>query len=193
LAKAPLPGLAKTRLIPALGAGGAAALQARLIERAVATAYASAIGAITLWCAPDENHPLFADMQKKHGVALARQPDADLGARMHAAVAAANGPALIIGSDCPALTVVHLHEAAMALHDHDAVLIPAEDGGYVLIGLRQACEPVFREMEWSTRTVMAETRNRMRSLKMSWRELAPLWDVDTPEDLIRARRETLID
>jgi uncharacterized protein len=193
LAKAPLPGLAKTRLIPALGADGAAMLAARLIERAIATAQTAALGPVTLWCAPDESHPVFAAMPQKYGVALARQPDGDLGARMHEAAVAANRPALVIGSDCPALTAAHLREAADALRDHDAVLIPAEDGGYVLIGLRQPCEALFSGMQWSVASVMAETRRRLRSLGLSWRELAPLWDIDTPENLARLQREELLD
>jgi rSAM/selenodomain-associated transferase 1 len=192
LAKAPLPGLVKTRLIPALGADGAAALAARLIERAVATAHAAALGPVTLWCTPDENHALFASMGKKFGTALACQPDGDLGARMHAAFVAAGGPTIVIGTDCPALTARHLREAVDMLRDHDAVLIPAEDGGYVLIGLRQPCESLFPNMEWSTAAVMAETRKRLRALGLSWRELAPLWDVDTPEDFVRLQRESLL-
>jgi rSAM/selenodomain-associated transferase 1 len=193
LAKAPLTGLAKTRLIPALGADGAAALAARLIERAVAIAHTAALGPITLWCAPNEDHPLFAFMHENFGVTLSRQPDGDLGARMHTAVLAANGPVLVIGTDCPALTARHLREAADTLRDHDAVLIPVEDGGYVLIGLRQPCGSLFPNMEWSTAAVMAETRKRLRALGLSWRELAPLWDVDTPEDFARLQRESLLD
>jgi rSAM/selenodomain-associated transferase 1 len=193
LAKAPLPGLAKTRLIPALGAAGAAALQARLIERAVATAQAAALGPVTLWCAPDTSHPLFAAMREKCGVTLACQPDGDLGARMHAAFVAAAGPVIVIGTDCPALTATHLRELAGALREHDAVLIPAEDGGYVAVGLRRPCEALFSKMEWSVATVICETRKRLRSMKLSCRELAPLWDVDTPEDYVRLQRQRLLD
>jgi rSAM/selenodomain-associated transferase 1 len=192
LAKAPLPGLAKTRLIPALGADGAAALQARLIERAVTTTQAAALGPVTLWCAPDERHPLFTAMRQKYGVTLARQPDGDLSARMHEAAVAASGPALVIGTDCPALSAAHLREAADALRDHDAVLIPAEDGGYVLIGLRRPRAELFTGMPWSTAAVMDETRDRLTKLGLTWRELAPLSDVDTPEDFARLQREKLI-
>src|SRR5262245_40896223 len=83
---------------------GAAFLQARLVERAVATACAAVIGPVTLWATPDESHPLFQAIGAHLGVALARQGDGDLGTRMLAAVAAANAPALVIGTDCPALT-----------------------------------------------------------------------------------------
>jgi len=193
LAKAPAPGLVKTRLIPVLGAEGAATLQARLIERAVVTASNAALGRVTLWTAPDEAHPLFRRIRTRHGVALARQPESDLGARMHEAAVAANGPVLIVGTDCPALTTNHLHLAAATLRNYDVVVIPAEDGGYVLIGLRQPCPALFADIEWSTATVMDETRQRLRSLTLLWRELPMLWDVDRPEDLERMQREGVLD
>jgi len=187
LAKAPVPGFAKTRLISALGADGAAALQAKLIAQAVATACAAKVGPVTLWAAPDETHPLFKTLQQEFGVKLRRQPDGDLGARMHAAFG--TEPTLIIGTDCPALTPDHLALAAASLRHHDAVVIPAEDGGYVLIGLRKPQPEVFSGMFWGTATVMDETRRRFTSLNLTWLEAPALWDVDTPHDLVRMQRE----
>jgi uncharacterized protein len=186
LAKAPLPGFAKTRLIPALGADGAASLQARLVERAVATACAAVIGPVTLWATPDENHPLFQAIGAHLGVALARQGDGDLGARMLAAIAAANAPAL--GTDCPALTLDHLRAAADVLRGGgDAVVIPTEDGGYALIGMRAPAHALFSDMHWSAPGVMDETRRRLKALGLTWQEPVTLWDVDLPEDLERLR------
>jgi rSAM/selenodomain-associated transferase 1 len=187
LAKAPVAGFAKTRLIPVLGADGAAALQARLIARAVATACAAAIGPVTLWTTPDEAHPAFVAM-RAHGIALARQGDGDLGARMLAAIAAANGPSLVIGTDCPVLSPDHLRTAADVLRGgSDAVVIPADDGGYALIGLRTPESSVFSAMRWSTPDVMDETRRRLRAVGLSWQEPVTLWDVDVPEDLARMK------
>jgi rSAM/selenodomain-associated transferase 1 len=188
LAKAPIPGFAKTRLIPALGEAGAATLQARLTERAVATATAAGTGPVTLWAAPDQHHPAFAQLAERFAVALARQHDGDLGARMLAALAAADGPALVIGTDCPALAADHLRAAAAMLRaGTDAVLIPAEDGGYVLIGARAPHPALFSAMPWGTAGVMAETRRRLVALGLSWREPVTLWDVDVPTDLERLR------
>jgi uncharacterized protein len=188
LAKAPLPGFAKTRLIPALGADGAASLQARLVERAVATACAAVIGPVTLWATPDESHPLFQAIGAHLGVALARQGDGDLGARMLAAIAAANAPALVIGTDCPALTLDHLRAAADVLRGGgDAVVIPTEDGGYALIGMRAPAHALFSDMHWNAPGVMDETRRRLRALGLTWQEPVTLWDVDLPEDLERLR------
>lgn len=191
LAKAPVAGLAKTRLIPALGADGAAALQERLIRRTVETATGAALGGVTLWGTPDDTHPLFRSMQTRHGVALGVQPDGDLGARMQEAAIAANGPVLIVGADCPALTANHLALAAATLRNYDVVVIPADDGGYVLIGLAQPHATLFADMEWGTATVMEQTRQRLQSLTLMWRELPTLWDIDTPEDLERMKREGL--
>ncbi len=192
LAKAPRPGLAKTRLAPVLGADGAANLQARFIERTVTTAQAAAIGPVTLWVTPDRHHPAFQTIAALLGVALAEQPDGDLGARMLAAIAAANGPAIVIGTDCPALTPEHLRMAARALADGiDVVIVPVEDGGYALIGMQRPEPALFAGMSWSTSSVMAETRRRLTRLGLPWREPARLWDVDEPADLERLTRSGL--
>jgi hypothetical protein len=192
LAKAPVAGFAKTRLAPRLGAEGAARLQAALTERAVRTACAAGLGAVTLWCAPDTGHPSFAALARRHGLALAAQRGADLGARMAQAVAAQAGPGgvLVIGTDCPALTPQHLRSSASALAGgDDAVLLPAEDGGYVLIGLRAPHPEVFEGIAWGGERVLAETRARLGALGLRWSEPAILWDVDRPDDLERLARE----
>ncbi len=192
LAKAPLPGFSKTRLASVLGADGAAALQARLIERAVETARAARIGPVTLWAAPDQRHPVFQAIAAVPGVAVAVQPDGDLGQRMHAVLAAAAGPAIVIGTDCPVLRPDHLRAAADALVGGiDVVVIPVDDGGYALIGARAADERLFAGIPWSTADVMAHTRRRLDQLSLSWRELPQLWDVDVPDDLERMKREGL--
>ncbi len=193
LAKAPVAGLAKTRLIPALGPDGAAALQARLTEHALETAVAAALGPVTLWCAPDQGHPTFQDLARRLSVRLARQPDGDLGARMLAAMAATGGSTLVIGTDCPALGPKHLRAGAQALQDgYDAVMMPVEDGGYALIGTRRPLPILFEDMRWSTAAVMADTRNRLHANGLTWHELETLWDVDRPDDLERLHRSGLI-
>jgi uncharacterized protein len=191
LAKAPVAGSVKTRLIPALGADGAAALHARLIERTVATACAAAVGPVTLWVTPAAPHACFAALASVFPIALAAQPEGDLGARMLAPCQTAAGPAIVIGTDCPALTPSHLREAADMLRaGSDVVIIPAEDGGYVLIGSRRPQPRLFDAMTWSTDQVMAQTRQRLAQAGLTWRELPPLWDVDRPEDLARLRESS---
>ena len=116
-----------------------------------------------------------------------QQVNGDLGARMLAALAAPGGPALVIGTDCPALSAGDLRAAADVLHGADAVVFPAEDGGYVLIGTRRPEAALFADMAWSTPQVMDETRRRLRQAKLTWQEPVTLWDVDLPEDLDRLR------
>jgi rSAM/selenodomain-associated transferase 1 len=186
LAKAPVPGFAKTRLAPVLGNEGAANLHARFIAHTVTTAQSAAVGPITLWAAPDCRHPLFQTIAATLGVALTQQPEGDLGVRMMAAAEAARGPAIVIGTDCPALAPEHLRVAAAALFDGiDVTVIPVDDGGYGLIGMQRPQPALFEGMTWSTASVMAETRRRLTRLGLSWREPARLWDVDMPDDLER--------
>jgi rSAM/selenodomain-associated transferase 1 len=188
LAKAPIPGLTKTRLMPALGAHGAAMLQETLTTRAVETATAAQTGRVTLWATPDATHPSFRELAVRHNIAVRRQPDGDLGARMLAACQSVSGSVLVIGTDCPSLVPAYLRMAADALREGcDVVVIPAEDGGYVLIGTRAPQPGLFAAMNWSTDSVMAETRKRVTAGGLNCRELPALWDVDRPEDIERLR------
>ena len=195
-ARAPEPGAAKTRLIPLLGAERAAALQRILIDRAISTALAAGIGPVELWCAPSALHPLLTGFAEYHGIGAASQCDGDLGARMlHAAVTAlaATARVIIIGADCPVLTAGDLQRAAAALAaGDDAVLIPAEDGGYVLIGLKWWDARLFKDIAWGTDQVMAATRERLAALDWRWHELPPAWDIDRPADFERLAASGLI-
>lgn len=196
-AKAPLPGAAKTRLIPLLGAEGAAALQSRLLGRALATARAASPDALQLWCAPDCSHPALQEAAQRHRATLHAQRGNDLGARMAQAFDASLAPGrhtLIIGTDCPALAPRHLQEAAAALRgDCDAVFIPAEDGGYALIGLARRAPALFEDIAWGGPAVMTQTRERLSAAGLRWRELETLWDVDRPEDFLRLQASGLMD
>ena len=190
LAQAPIPGFAKTRLIPAIGAHAAAVLQERLTGRTVATALAAGIGPVTLCCEPDATHDTFLKMVARMKITLRPQPQGDLGARMLAAVAGSAGPVLVIGTDCPGLTEAHLRSAASALREgNDVVLIPAENGGYVLVGLRKAQPTPFSNIPWVRSTVLADMRARIVEQRLMLVERPPLWDVDTELDLARLERE----
>jgi hypothetical protein len=184
--RAPQPGAVKTRLIPALGAVGAARLHRRLTLNALRLATRFAPGTITLWCAPDTRHRFFRSLHTLCGIEVRAQAGADLGARMAHAFDVHDGPLLLIGTDCPALRVEHLADAANALRDgHDAVFIPAEDGGYVLVGLRRPQPRLFENIAWGSEWVMAQTRERLLEMKLRWAEPFTLWDVDQAADLER--------
>jgi rSAM/selenodomain-associated transferase 1 len=187
-ARAPEPGRVKTRLEPLLGEKGAANLHARLVGRTLKTAAAAGFNRVYLYCAPLEKHPFFRAMATRHGVLLRAQGRGDLGERMYRALRRHPG-AVLIGCDCPVLRPADLRGAAKVLRSGvDAVLSPAEDGGYVLIGLRRASRRVFAGIDWGEARVLAQTRARLRSLGWRWSELRTVWDVDRPEDVARLRR-----
>ena len=212
LAKAPVAGLAKTRLIPMLGAAGAARAQRRFTlntlqvaraampsANAAASETVSALDSLaqppllTLWCAPDAGHRFFRALRRVTGIACINQPPGDIGVRMvhafeHHFAHQANVPLLLVGTDCPMLAPGHLQQAALALKQHDVLLIPAEDGGYVLVGMRLLVPQVFEGITWSTPHVMAQTRDQLRRAGVSWFEMPTLWDVDEPADWQRLQQ-----
>lgn len=186
IAKAPLAGFAKTRLTPALGAEGAARLARRMFERAARTALEARVGAVELCVTPAPDHPVWKTLDLPDGLEWSEQGDGDLGARMARAAArtsAAGQAALLIGTDCPGLTALHLRMAAEALVDHDAALVPTVDGGYALLGLRRFHPCLFAHMPWSTDAVAFETLCRIGRLGWNVKSARPLHDIDEPEDL----------
>jgi rSAM/selenodomain-associated transferase 1 len=190
MAKAPRPGYAKTRLVPALGEAGAAALALRLLHGAVDEAFAARLGVVDLCAAPDASDPQFNALARA-GLSFSAQGDGDLGARMQRAFARwlpQAGQALMTGTDCPALTATVLLQAAQALATADAVFVPAFDGGYALIGLRgrsvAAFTPLFDAMPWSTAGLMDATRLRLAAAGLAHVELPALHDIDEPADLL---------
>ena len=195
-AKAPISGRVKTRLIPSLGAKAAMCLHQKLIVHSLVKARQARVGPIDLWCAPSTAHPFFLCCQKKFRAGLHSQPRGDLGRRMAFALRTTlerASSALLIGTDAPSLTEGDLREAAKALaRGMDAVVGPAEDGGYVLIGLRRFAPELFRGISWGTGCVLAETYERLHRLGWQWHELPKRWDVDRPEDVERLRTEGLL-
>ena len=194
LARAAVPGAAKTRLVPRIGFERAAALQAHLTELALQRVR-DAGAACRLWIAGpiDSATCRLAD---SYGVELRVQPEGDLGDRMLAALldAQARGlRGLVIGTDCPAQRPEHLVEACRLLETHDVVLQPALDGGYVLIGATAAHAELFRDIRWGSDTVLAATRARCAALGCRCAELQPLPDLDRPDDMDLALARGWID
>lgn len=193
-AKAPQTGKVKTRLAAAIGAEAAARLHARLVERAVATAIAAGCGPVELHASPS-HHAFLGALARRLGLRLCRQAPGDVGERMHHAFRRglrSHARMILIGSDCPALTAADVRRAARLLCGCDAVIAPAEDGGYPLIGLARNSPALFAGIAWSTTAVMKQTRERFAALGWRWRELRTVWDVDRPEDLSRLERERLL-
>ncbi len=183
----PSPGATKTRLIPALGAAGAARLHRRLVQRTLSSLRRlqrkSGVDCRVRYTGTDAT-----GMESWLGLGWLCEPqgEGDLGQRMAAAIAegATDGPVVLIGSDCPDLTVDHLQAAFSALEQHDLVLGPATDGGYWLIGLRRPCPELFVGVEWGTERVLARTLVIAADLGLRVRQLEPLRDIDRPADLV---------
>ena len=193
MARAPVPGRTKRRLIPAIGAERAAALHRAMIRRAVISALASGVGPVELWCTPDPDHEVFRSLGSEARIGLHTQSGSDLGARMLAAIEARPGAAAVIGTDCPFLGPDDLVQAAGALEaggirightaGADVVVAPAFDGGYVLIAVDRPRPELFTGIDWGTGRVLAQTRERARAAKLRLFALETRRDVDRPEDL----------
>ena len=186
-AKAPLAGLAKTRLIPALGAEGAADLARCMLRHTLAQALAAGVEAVELCMSPAPSDLVWQGVALPQTIEPSAQGEGDLGARMNRAMnralAQQQGPVLLMGTDCPALSAAHIAEADHQLQHHEAVLVPAADGGYVMIGLRAPCPELFMDMAWSTSVVAAETLRRMARLNLRVWQGPLLHDIDEPADL----------
>ena len=193
-AKAPQSGKVKSRLAAAIGGEAAARLHARLVERALATAISADCGPVELHASP-AHHAFMRALAKRRGLRLRRQAQGDVGRRMYEAFRRglrSHARMILIGSDCPVLTAADVRDASRLLRGRDAVIAPAEDGGYPLIGLARNSPAVFSGVAWSTTSVLKQTRERLVALGWRWRELRTVWDVDRPEDLARLEREQLL-
>lgn len=185
-AKAPLAGFAKTRLIPALGEEGTARLARRMLQHTLDNAIAAAIGPVELCVTPKITTPSWAGAEIPQAVEVTEQGEGNLGARLARAVQRALGKdraVLLIGTDCIEMSAKTLREAAAALEGKDAVIYPAADGGYALLGLNRFHASLFGGIAWSTETVASDTIKRIHALGWTLQMGALLHDVDEPGDL----------
>ena len=188
-ARAPIAGHVKTRLIPALGADGAAQLHTQLSRDILSMATTANLCPVELWCSPDTEHRFFAECRTRYPLTLRSQTTGDIGDKMKDAAMSAlahHRYVVIIGTDCPALCSEDISEALQTLRQgFDVCLKPAEDGGYVLIAMRRRIDAVFDDIPWGTCEVMPATRQRLDSLSVAYHELRTTWDLDRPDDLVR--------
>ena len=186
-AREPEIGEVKTRLAAQIGAEAALRLYLAMLRRVVETVEQAALAEFHLWAASDPGHEEFTALCDVQDIRL--QQGEDLGSRMHNAAAAELAEdgvecVLIVGSDCPALTLDYLERALDALSAGvEVVLGPARDGGYVLIGLRQVSWELFSGVDWSGPGVLEQTLERVREAGLSHQLLESSWDVDDAEDL----------
>jgi uncharacterized protein len=185
-AKAPFPGLAKTRLAPVLGAEGAARLAGRMLAVTLDAALAAAVGPVELCTEPQPHAREWRGTPMPAGVEVSAQGEGDLGARLARAAQRTleRGEAvLLIGADSPDLSAELLRAASRALREFGSVIFGAADGGYVLLGLTRFSAELFRDMPWSTEVVAAETLRRFAALDWPVHVGPVCHDVDVPRDL----------
>lgn len=181
--KAPVHGEVKTRLASKLGHDRTLDLYRRMLQRQIALVNNYDNVSRQLWVSGDMNHP---DLETFAGE-IAQQQGGDIGARMQYALQQAlsrHASAVLIGCDCPDVDNAYLAQAFDVLSSgKDAVLGPATDGGYILVGLRRNAEAIFSGIDWGTERVLAQTRSRLAAGAYTWQELEPLHDIDEAEDL----------
>lgn len=199
--KSPVPGKVKTRLIPAIGESAACELHIELATRQINDCLDPRILALVdveLWCVPDTHCHFFHQFD----LPLKMQVGEDLGERMSHAFASLDVPGILIGIDCPDLSVDYILNAITKLESHDAIIGPAEDGGYGLIGLQlygqlneqvstEEIKKVFENILWSTDSVCADTCKAFNQVYDNWALLPLLWDVDREEDHKRYKQRVL--
>lgn len=184
----PEAGKAKTRLIPLLGAEGAANLHRQMTEFAIAQIKKL-----------QSSQPLSVEVHFTGGnfqlmqawlgneFIYRQQSEGDIGFRMASAFQTAFSnnidKVIIIGSDCPNLNYQILAEAFQSLDRNDLVLGPATDGGYYLIGLRRFIPDIFIGINWSTSEVFRQTVEIAGKISLNVAYLTKLSDVDRPEDI----------
>jgi len=187
-AKYPARNKAKTRLQPALGIDGAARMARQLLLHSITQAIDTGFP-VELCVSPAPTDPCWQVLDLPNSLRWSAQADGDLGLRMLIASQCALerfDKVVLIGTDCPSLTTERIQTAVQQLNQHDAVMIPATDGGYVLLGFRQVNESLFSDIVWSTPSVAAVTKQRMAALGWTLALFDPLHDIDEPKDLVHS-------
>ena len=185
-AKVPLPGFAKTRLIPALGAQGAADLALRMLDSTLMAACDADIGPVELCVSPAIEDACWHEISLPSRVKTSSQGVGDLGQRLARAAQralASAQPLILIGTDCVEMCPQLLQQAAQRLQKHDAVIYPSADGGYALLGLRRFDHTLFDGIPWSTAQVCQQTITRIQALGWQLAQGDTLHDIDEPADL----------
>lgn len=194
--KPPIPGRCKTRLAHRYGPVRAARIHRQLAGQTLAMLENARVAPFEIHASDGTDHPWFLQQCRRYDCPLVRQSNGNLGRRMFRAARKtlqAAPACLIVGTDCTVLDAGHLRKTLRELDDgQDATLLPSEDGGYALIGLRIAEPLLFRNIDWGTAAVMRQTRQRLRRSGLRWTELEPVWDVDEAADYRRARRLGLL-
>ena len=186
--KAPQPGQVKTRLIPELGAQQACQIHQQLLEYVIKNVSSIKDADVDLHCSPDTSHNFFQYLKAQYRLVLDTQVEGDLGKRMYSAIKSRlheYKKVVLIGSDCPLINTDYIKIAFDELNRSDVVLGPAEDGGYVLVGMKKPRSDIFTDIDWGSERVLQQTIEKIQpDIPVL---LDTLWDVDRAEDVERFR------
>ncbi|MDH3695288.1 MAG: TIGR04282 family arsenosugar biosynthesis glycosyltransferase [Gammaproteobacteria bacterium] len=186
-AKKPVPGSVKTRLLDEFSMQQAADIASGLLHATVARVCAVWPGQVIVCVWPDDNHPEFTQIKQKNSVEFSQQVTGDLGQKMHAALQEGitnHGAAAVLGCDIPHISKETLQSAFQSLCDGRNAIGPTDDGGFYLLGLTQANEKIFDNINWGTGSVLDRTLSGLERCKIAKPELLPsLRDIDTAEDV----------
>ena len=188
-AKPPIEGEVKTRLIPELGSRAALAAHIQMVECTLDKVKCSGLSS-TLWLS--EPNCLGEKWGDQYAIPVQIQEGDDLGIRMLDAISKTitnqHEKVVLIGSDCPSLEIEDVRAAFASLKQYDVVLCPCEDGGYGLIGMKEAHQGLFSDITWSSSMVMSETLAKIEEAQLSVWLGRKIWDVDDFEDWQRYQR-----
>lgn len=188
-AKAPCNGKVNTRLIPDIGVDAATQLQDDLIHHRLSMLSKAALCDVRLMCSPGQQDEYFLQRKQQYDVALFDQQGEDLGVRMFNGVAAALQSykyCIVIGTDSPALDSAMIAQVIDDLQSgSEVVLVPAEDGGYVLIAMSAAYSCLFEGVSWGSDRVMKQTVDILVANKITYKALGMCWDIDRLADYQR--------
>ena len=186
--KSPVLGEVKTRLQPDYSTEQSLIIHKRLTLNTLELSKDLIELDIELCCTPDRNTLFFLDCENNFPITLNNQQGADLGERMAYSFSVAlqtNDKVIVIGTDCPDIDKGYITQAFDALNENDAVIGPAADGGYVLLGLRKFSLDLFTDISWGSDKVFSQTQKVLNNLSWSYKELDIMYDLDRPEDLLR--------
>lgn len=185
MARAPIAGKVKTRLIPAMGKKRATLIYQILLDTITRELSPSDHYRLILSCTPETTHPKFTSYRLNRRIGIHKQPTGCLGRRMYRIIAAGLRKyqnVIIIGSDLTNLTRQQVENAFQTLHNNDLVLGLAQDGGYGLIGMKKNHPHIFRSMPWSSARVARLTLERIQRANLKLVTFTGLLDIDTPQD-----------
>ena len=186
--KSPVLGEVKTRLQPDYSAEQSLIIHKRLMLNTLELTKDLTCFDIELCCTPDRNTLFFLGCENNFPITLNNQQGADLGERMAFSFSVAlqtYEKVVVIGTDCPDIDKDYITQAFDALNEYDAVIGPAADGGYVLLGLRKFSLELFTNISWSSDKVFSQTQKVLNDLSWEYKELGIMHDLDRPEDLLR--------